>query len=180
MFGLNFDRAVCLNRRTLFLRWNSSSSSWRSFKNYVNKILTIFKGRSKDQKQIYEKSVWEPSIKDVGISCNIRIWEPSLPLKYSEVFYWWSSVQSFFKPLKYCLKSWMRKVRTSSRHLLAEIRAIHGTWYTSIFLRNETFLFVKIRRTLKFSTSLWFTISWNLTKYLLIWTTLYYPHKNVI
>ena len=30
-------------------------------------------------------------------------------------------------------KPWMRKVRTSSRHLLAEIRAIHGTWYTSTF-----------------------------------------------
>ena len=27
-------------------------------------------------------------------------------------------------------KPWMRKVRTSSRHLLVEIRAIHGTWYT--------------------------------------------------
>ena len=30
-------------------------------------------------------------------------------------------------------KPWMRKVRTSSRHLLAKIRAIHGTWYTSNF-----------------------------------------------
>ena len=30
-------------------------------------------------------------------------------------------------------KPWMRKVRMSSRHLLAEIRAIHGTWYTSNF-----------------------------------------------
>ena len=27
-------------------------------------------------------------------------------------------------------KPWMRKVRTSSHHLLAEISAINGTWYT--------------------------------------------------
>ena len=39
-------------------------------------------------------------------------------------------------------KPWMTKVRTSSRHLLAEIRAIHGIWYTSIFL--GIIFFVKI------------------------------------
>ena len=38
-------------------------------------------------------------------------------------------------------KPLMRKVRTSMRHLLAEKRAIHGTWYTSYFFRNKTFLF---------------------------------------
>ena len=38
-------------------------------------------------------------------------------------------------------KPWMRKVWTSSRHLLAEIRAIHGTY----FFRNKNFLFVKIQ-----------------------------------
>ena len=27
-------------------------------------------------------------------------------------------------------KRWMKKFKTSSRHLLAKIRAIHGTWYT--------------------------------------------------
>ena len=46
--------------------------------------------------------------------------------------------------LKYVIcrpKPLMRKVRTSRRHLLAEKRAIHGTWYT---FRNKTFLFVKI------------------------------------
>ena len=36
----------------------------------------------------------------------------------------------------------MRKVRTSSRHLLAEIRTIHGT--CQIFFRNKTFLSLKI------------------------------------
>ena len=30
------------------------------------------------------------------------------------------------------------------RHLLAEERSTHGTWYTSYFFRNTTFLFVKI------------------------------------
>ena len=34
------------------------------------------------------------------------------------------------KPLKEKAKPLMRKVRTSRRHLLAEKRAIHGTWYT--------------------------------------------------
>ena len=29
-------------------------------------------------------------------------------------------------------KPWIRKVRTSRGHLLAEKRAIHGTWYLSI------------------------------------------------
>ena len=38
----------------------------------------------------------------------------------------------------------MGKVRTSSRHLLAEKRVIHGTWYTYYFFKNKTFLFVKI------------------------------------
>ena len=32
----------------------------------------------------------------------------------------------------------------SSRHLLAEITAIHGTWCTANFFGNKTFLFVKI------------------------------------
>ena len=41
-------------------------------------------------------------------------------------------------------KPWMRKVRTSSHHLFAEIRAIYGTWYNSIFFKNKTVLFVKI------------------------------------
>ena len=41
-------------------------------------------------------------------------------------------------------KPWSRKVRLSSSHLLAEIRTIHGTWYTSNFFRNNTFLFLKI------------------------------------
>ena len=43
-------------------------------------------------------------------------------------------------------KPLMRKVRTSRRHLQAEKRAIHGTWYVHlIFFRNKTFLFVKIK-----------------------------------
>ena len=37
------------------------------------------------------------------------------------------------KLISFKSKPWMRKVRTSSHHLLAEIRAIHGTWYISIF-----------------------------------------------
>ena len=36
----------------------------------------------------------------------------------------------------------MRKLRTSSRHLLAEKRAIHGT--LNIFFRNKTFLSFKV------------------------------------
>ena len=59
----------------------------------------------------------------------------------------------------------LTKVRTSSQHLLAEIKAIHGTWYTSIFFKNNTFLFDKIK-------------SWDFqhlfdTKFQFIWTTLY-------
>ena len=33
----------------------------------------------------------------------------------------------------------MNSVRTSRRHLLAEKRAIHGTWYIYYFFRNKTF-----------------------------------------
>ena len=40
----------------------------------------------------------------------------------------------------------MRKVRTSSCHLLAEIRAIHGTWYTSIALRFLLYKFQNLKR----------------------------------
>ena len=32
-----------------------------------------------------------------------------------------------------------------SRHLWAEMRAIHGTWHTSISLRNKTCLFVNFQ-----------------------------------
>ena len=54
------------------------------------------------------------------------------------------------EPGKFCSNSLydepmplMRKVRTSSCHLLAEKRAIDGTWYTYYFFLNKTFLFVK-------------------------------------
>ena len=63
-------------------------------------------------------------------------------------------------------KPLMRKVRTSMRHLLAEKRAIHGTWYTSYFFRDKT-VFCQDRK-VKFSVSVWFRISWNPTKFQLI------------
>ena len=40
-------------------------------------------------------------------------------------------IQTIFQMIQ--PKPLMRKVRTSRRHLLAEKRAIHGTWYTKYF-----------------------------------------------
>ena len=42
------------------------------------------------------------------------------------------------------------------------------------FFRNKTFLFVKVEK-LKFSATLWFRISWNLTKFQLLWTVFIPP-----
>ena len=69
---------------------------------------------------------------------SARFWEH---YSWSLVLQLWNR---FIKP-----KPWIRKVRTSRGHLLAEKRTIHGTWYTYCFFRNKTFLFVKVEIFLK-------------------------------
>ena len=82
---------------------------------------------------------------------NPLIFIPNINTPQSRLCYYAQAIREQTKTEVQCLqilssepKPWIRKVRTSSRHLLADIRAIHGTWYTSIFFRNKTFLFVKI------------------------------------
>ena len=92
---------------------------------------------------IYVKHAYSFLAKDVIFVLLLLLSQFKLNLiPYSTVSY----LSVLFSPIFFFLypKPWMRKVRASSRHLLDEIRAIHGKWYTSSFFRNKPFLFVKI------------------------------------